>query len=144
MPQGSFRPKLIALSVAACFGVSATASLANPTGGTVGAGSAAFASSGNTLTVTNTANTIINWQSFSIGSNEITRFVQSGASSAVLNRVVGANGAIPQSVIDGVLSSNGRVFLLNSSGIAIGATARIDVAGFGASSLNLSDADFTA
>src|SRR5215831_3680519 len=138
------KPKLIALSVAACFSVSATQSLANPIGGSVGAGSASFASSGNTLTVTNTANTIINWQSFSIGANEVTRFLQSGSSSAVLNRVVGANGIIPKSVIDGVLSSNGRVFLLNSSGIAIGASARIDVAGFVASSLNLSDADFLA
>jgi len=142
--RDGFKPKLIALSVAACFSVSATQSSANPTGGTVASGSASFASSGNTLTVTNTANAIINWQNFSIGVNEITRFLQSSGSSAVLNRVVGVNGAIPQSVIDGILSSNGRVFLLNSSGIAIGATARIDVAGFVASSLNLSDADFLA
>ena len=141
-PRGGFRPKLIALSVAACFSLSSTQSLANPTGGTVSSGSASFASSGNTLTVTNSANAIINWQSFSIGVNEITRFLQSSGSSAVLNRVVGANGVIPQSVIDGVLASNGRVFLLNSSGIVIGATARIDVAGFVASSLNLSDQDF--
>ena len=141
-PRGGFRPKLIALSVAACFSVSSTHSLANPTGGTVSSGSASFAGSGNTLTVTNSANAIINWQSFSIGVNEITRFLQSSGSSAVLNRVVGANGVIPQSVIDGLLSSNGRVFLLNSSGIVIGATARIDVAGFVASSLNLSDQDF--
>ena len=142
--RDGFKPKLIALSVAACFSVSATQSSANPTGGTVASGSASFASSGNTLTVTNTANAIINWQSFSIGVNEITRFLQSSGSSAVLNRVVGVNGAIPQSGIDGILSSNGRVFLLNSSGIAIGATARIDVAGFVASSLSLSDADFLA
>jgi len=141
-PRDGFKPKLIALSVAACFSLSSTQSLANPTGGTVTSGSASFASSGNTLTITNAANTIINWQNFSIGVNEITRFLQSSGSSAVLNRVVGANGVIPQSVIDGILSSNGRVFLLNSSGIVIGATARIDVAGFVASSLNLSDQDF--
>src|SRR5712691_8704535 len=141
-PRNGFRPKLLALSVASCFGLYSTQSLANPTGGSVGSGSASFASSGNTLTVTNSANAIINWQSFSIGVNEITRFVQSSASSAVLNRVVGANGVIPQSVIDGVLASNGRVFLLNSSGIVIGSSARIDVAGFVASSLNLSDQDF--
>ncbi len=141
-PRDGFRPKLIALSVAACFSFSAAQSQANPTGGTVSSGSASFASSGNTLTVTNSANAIINWQSFSIGVNEITRFLQTSGSSAVLNRVVGANGVIPQSVIDGVLSSNGRVFLLNSSGIVIGAGARIDVAGFVASSLNLSDQDF--
>src|SRR6266568_2029529 len=140
--QDGFRPKLIALSVAACFSLSTTQSLANPTGGTVSSGSASFASSGSTLTVTNSANAIINWQSFSIGVNEITQFLQSSGSSAVLNRVVGANGVIPQSVIDGVLSSNGRVFLLNSSGIVIGSSARIDVAGFVASSLNLSDQDF--
>ncbi|HMG60833.1 MAG TPA: filamentous hemagglutinin N-terminal domain-containing protein, partial [Burkholderiales bacterium] len=140
--RGDFKPKLIALSVAACFSLSTAQSLANPTGGTVSSGSASFASSGNTLTITNSANAIINWQSFSIGVNEITRFLQSSGSSAVLNRVVGANGVIPQSVIDGVLASNGRVFLLNSSGILIGSSARIDVAGFVASSLNLSDQDF--
>src|SRR5260221_10651690 len=142
--RGDFKPKLIALSVAACFSLSSGQGLANPTGGTVSSGSATFASSGNTLTITNSANAIINWQSFSIGVNEITQFLQSSGSSAVLNRVVGANGVIPQSVIDGVLSSNGRVFLLNSSGILIGANARIDVAGFVASSLNLSDQDFLA
>src|SRR5712691_2397440 len=140
--RDGFKPKLIALSVAACFGLSSNQSLANPTGGTVSSGSASFASSGSTLTVTNSANAIINWQNFSIGVNEITRFLQSSSSSAVLNRVVGANGVIPQSVIDGVLSSNGRVFLLNSSGIVFGASARIDVSGLVASSLNLSDQDF--
>ena len=142
--RDSLRPKLIALSVAACFSLSASQSSANPTGGTVSSGSASFAASGNTLTITNTAGAIINWQSFSIGVNEITRFLQSSGSSAVLNRVVGRNGVVPQSVIDGILQSNGRVFLLNSSGILIGAGARIDVAGFVASSLNLSDQDFLA
>src|SRR6266705_1427047 len=146
--QDGLRPKLIALSVAACFSVSANHSLANPTGGTVSSGSASFASSGNTLTVTNSANAIINWQSFSIGVNEITRFLQSSSSSAVLNRVVGANGVIPQSEINGMLQSlvngtvGGHVFLLNQSGVVIGSTARIDVGGFVASSLNLSDQDF--
>src|SRR5438094_7278742 len=140
--RGHFKPKLIALSVAACSSLSNGQSFANATGGTVRSGSATFASSGNTLTITNSANAIINWQSFSIGVNEITQFLQSSGSSAVLNRVVGANGLIPQSGIDGVLSSNGRVFLLNSSGIVIGSSARIDVAGFVASSLNLSDQDF--
>src|SRR5882672_9410949 len=151
--RDSLRPKLIALSVAACFGVSATHSLANPTGGTVASGSASFGGSGNTLTITNSANAIINWQSYSIGPNEITRFLQSSNSSAVLNRVVGSNGAIPQSKLDGLLQSvlannpnsvAGRVFLLNPSGVVIGASGRIDVAGFVASSLNLSDADFLA
>jgi len=142
--RATLRRNLIAASVAACFSLSGQQAGANPTGGTVVSGSAAFAAAGSTLTVTNSANTIINWQGFSIGINEITRFLQSSAGSAVLNRVVGANGAIPQSVIDGVLSSNGRVFLLNPMGVVIGPSARIDVAGLVASSLNLSNEDFLA
>ncbi len=140
--SGVLRPKLIALSVAACFALAQQETRANPTGPSVASGSASFATAGSMLTVTNSANAIIQWQGFSIGINEITRFLQPSAASAVLNRVVGAGGAIPQSVIDGVLSSNGHVYLLNPSGVVIGATARIDVAGLVASSLNLSNEDF--
>jgi filamentous hemagglutinin family protein len=92
--------------------------------------------------VTNSPNSIINWQSFSIGANEITRFTQQSAASAVLNRVTGTAGRIDPSVILGALQSNGRVFLLNPSGIVFGAGAQVDVAGLVASSLNLSNADF--
>ncbi|HVC10720.1 MAG TPA: filamentous hemagglutinin N-terminal domain-containing protein, partial [Burkholderiales bacterium] len=136
------RPKLIAASVAACFALPSIVVMANPTGPSVVSGSASFASAGNQLTVLNSANAIIQWQGFSIGVNEITRFLQSSSASAVLNRVVGSGGTIPQSVIDGLLSSNGRVFLLNPAGVVIGPSGRIDVAGFVASSLGLSDDDF--
>ncbi|MDH2917392.1 MAG: hypothetical protein PXX77_11025, partial [Gallionella sp.] len=54
---------------------------ANPVGASVANGQASFANSGNTLTVTNTPGTIINWQAFSIQQNEITRFAQQSASS---------------------------------------------------------------
>src|SRR3954467_2818535 len=144
MQGAGFRPKLIAVSVAACFALSAPDIRANPTGGSVVSGNATFSSSGSALTITNSANAIIQWQSFSIGVNEITRFVQGSAASSVLNRVVGSGGVVPRSVIDGMLQSNGRVFLLNQSGILFGATSRVDVAGLVASSLNLSDQDFLA
>jgi len=139
--QGA-RPSLIAMSVAACFAASAPHAVANPTGPSIASGSASFSAAGSSLTITNSANAIINWQGFSIGINEITRFLQSSASSAVLNRVVGAGGVIPQSVINGALQSNGRVLLLNPAGIVVGAEARIDVSGLVMSSLNLSDQDF--
>jgi filamentous hemagglutinin family protein len=111
---------------------------ANPVGGNVVNGSASFNTSGNTLTVTNTPGAIIHWQDFSIQSNEITRFNQQSASSAVLNRVVGGN----TSQILGSLQSNGRVFLVNPNGVVFGAGSTVDVAGLVATSLNLSDADF--
>lgn len=103
-------------------------------------GSASFSQSGNTLTVTNTPNAILNWGSFSIGQNELTRFVQQGSTSAVLNRVTSQN---PSQIL-GQLQSNGRVFLINPNGIVFGQGARIDTAGLVASTLSLSDADFLA
>jgi large exoprotein involved in heme utilization and adhesion len=44
----------------------------------------------------------------------------------------------------GTLTSNGRVFLINPSGILVGQGARIDVAGLVASTLNLNNQDFLA
>ncbi|MCC6610315.1 MAG: filamentous hemagglutinin N-terminal domain-containing protein, partial [Burkholderiales bacterium] len=132
-----FSRPLIGLAVAACF---AGAVHANPTGPAVASGSASFAASGNALTVTNTPGTIINWQQFSIRPDEVTRFIQSGAASAVLNRVTGGD----PSAILGQLLSNGRVFLINPNGVVVGAGARIDTAGFVASSLSLSNEDFLA
>ncbi|MGH6691963.1 MAG: filamentous hemagglutinin N-terminal domain-containing protein, partial [Gammaproteobacteria bacterium] len=101
-------------------------------------GAAAIHQAGNLLQITNSPNAIINWQSFSIGANEITRFLQQSASSAVLNRVTTQN----PSTILGALQSNGRVFLINPNGILFGAGAQVDVAGLVASTLNMSDADF--
>src|SRR5437868_2748601 len=85
------RRRLITLAVGTAFAASASPLFANPTGGTVAAGSATFATSGNTLTITNTPGSIINWQQFSIQKDEITRFLQQNASSAVLNRVTAQN-----------------------------------------------------
>jgi filamentous hemagglutinin family protein len=127
----------IALALASLFAVNA---LANPSGATVVSGSAAISQSGTTLIVTNSPNAIVNWQSFSIQANETTRFVQQSASSAILNRVVGAD---PSQLL-GTLQSNGRVFLVNPAGILVGQGARIDVAGLVASTLNISNQDFLA
>lgn len=135
-PQFRIRP----LCAALLFAFTAQNAQANPVGGAVISGQASFSASGNTLTITNTPGTIINWQGFSIGANEITRFAQQSAASTVLNRVVTSN---PSSIL-GTLQSNGRVFLINPNGIVFGQGATVDVAGMVASTLNLSDADFLA
>ena len=129
-----------ALAVAACFSAGTQVAWSNPTNPVVVNGAAQFTTTGNLLTVTNTPNAIINWGSFSVGANEITRFVQQSASSAVLNRVVGQS---PSSIL-GALQSNGRVFVINPNGIVFGAGAQINAGGLVASTLNLSDADFLA
>lgn len=133
-----FRPSPLSLAIAACF--ASTLAFALPTGGQVTSGSATFSQTGNTLTITNTSGSIINWQSFSIGSGEVTRFIQPSTSSSVLNRVITND----PSIILGQLQSNGQVFLINPAGILVGSGARIDVGNFVASSLQMSDADFLA
>ncbi len=130
--------KTLAVLVAACFAM--PEAQANPVGPVVVNGQAAFSTQGAVLSVTNTPGAIINWQGFSIDASEATRFLQQSASSAILNRVLSSD----PSVILGSLWSNGRVFLINPSGILVGQGARIDVAGLVASTLNISNQDFAA
>jgi len=137
-PRACHHPiRLLAFAVASCF---APLVGANPTGGTVVSGQAAITQQGKQLTIVNSPSAVIHWKGFSIGADEVTRFVQQSPASAVLNRVVGQD---PSKIL-GTLSSNGRVFLINPNGILFGAGARVDVAGLVASSLQLSDKDFIA
>ena len=113
-------------------------SVANPSGEHVTAGSATFQRIGNSLTIGTGVRAIINWQDFSIGAGELTKFVQPSASSVTLNRVVGNN----PSAIFGSLQANGQVWVINQNGILVGKGARIDTAGFLASTLDTGDAQF--
>jgi len=95
--SSGLRPTLVSIAVASCF-VTSTA-LGNPTNPVVKHGGATFTNpAANVLQVTTaTPQTIINWGSFSINVNELTKFLQPSASSAVLNRVVGG-GHLPSAV----------------------------------------------
>ncbi|MCX8086055.1 MAG: filamentous hemagglutinin N-terminal domain-containing protein [Rhodocyclaceae bacterium] len=135
------RPQIIAAAIATCF---AAGVQALPTAPVVAHGTASFAQSGNVLSVTNSNGAIIHWQSFGIGAGETVNFIQPSASSAVLNQVIGAGGAPEMSRIYGTLTSNGRVWLVNPSGILIGPGAVIDTAGFVASTLTVRAEDFLA
>ena len=132
-----FPVKILAAALAACFAAGAQA---NPTGASIAAGQALIQQSGKTLTITNTPGTIINWSSFNINRDELTKFVQQSAQSQVLNRVTG----VDLSQILGQLQSNGRVLLINPNGVLFGKDAKVDVAGLIVSTLQLKDADFLA
>ncbi|HNG78765.1 MAG TPA: filamentous hemagglutinin N-terminal domain-containing protein, partial [Burkholderiaceae bacterium] len=139
------RPLAVALLLAGCAApLSGLAQAQNrstlPSGMTVVQGQASASTQGSQLTVTNSANALLNWQSFSIGAGASVRFVQPGADSRVLNRVVGND----PSQIFGQLSSNGQVWLLNANGVLFGREARVDVAGLVASTLNQLPADWQA
>ncbi len=114
--------------------------LANPTGGNVVAGSATITSlDPNTTRIDQaSAQAIINWQSFSIGSQQYVQFRQPDSTSLALNRVVGGS---PSSIL-GRLSANGQVFLVNTRGVYFGPGAQVDVGGMVASIHDISNADF--
>ena len=87
-------------------------------------------------TVTQTSNkATLNWQQFNVGPTEIVKFVQPGASSVAINRISDPNG----SRIQGKLSANGQVWLINPAGVYFGPGAQVNVGGLVASTLNLAD-----
>lgn len=135
-----FRPVAMAAAVAAAFSAAGFARAQTAMHGTV-----ETKQDGNktTYTTTNGAGTnhsVINWQSFSVPGGTITHFQQPSTTSTSINRVTGNN----VSEIFGTLSSNGRLVLVNPAGIAVGAGAVVDTAGFTASTLRMSDSDALA
>lgn len=115
---------------------------ANPTGGVVVNGDAVIQNAipGLTTIVQSTNRAIIDWQSFSIGTGERTNFIVPDATSATLNRVLGCD----PSILNGSLTSNGHVFLINSNGIVFGQGSMVDVAGLTASTLDVDNCAFMA
>ncbi|MBK9623561.1 MAG: filamentous hemagglutinin N-terminal domain-containing protein [Rhodocyclaceae bacterium] len=132
--------RLMAIAVSAAWLAHTSIAHANPAGMQVVGGTASLSQIGKVLTVTNSTGAILNWNQFNIAAGETTRFVQSSASSAVLNRVLSSD----PSLIYGTLSSNGKVWLINPAGILVGASGRVDTAGFVASTLGVSNQDFLA
>ena len=117
-----------------------TASNSLPTGSQVIAGQASIATptAGHMQITQSSQNAIINWQSFSIGANQSVNIQQPNANSVQLDRVVG----IDPSFIQGLLSSNGQIFLVNPNGVIFSNTAQVDVGGIVASTNLISNADF--
>ncbi|WP_275630333.1 MBG domain-containing protein [Pseudomonas sp. 273] len=73
---------------------------------------------------TQTGRTAIDWKNFSIGADNKVHFQQPDGSSITLNRVTGAS----PSAIYGMLTSNGKLILLNPNGIWFGPNSRVSTA----------------
>ncbi|MEI7729607.1 MAG: filamentous hemagglutinin N-terminal domain-containing protein, partial [Verrucomicrobiota bacterium] len=98
-------------------------------------------SDGFQMTITpGTQRSIYDWSSFNIGQGYRTTFKLPTMSAAVLNRVGASGGA---SLIDGTLESlvgsqhGGSIYLINPNGVLVGASGRINVGSFVASTLDL-------
>jgi len=117
--------------LASVAGLPASALPQNPNVTFSSPGQTGFFYSGPTLTVTSSARrSVIDWAQFNIGLGETVTFNLPDGRSIVVNRVqAGANQGFSSSLIDGVLNSNGNVWLLNPNGVVFGSNARVDVNG---------------
>ena len=110
-----------------------------PTGGTVISGTVNIQQpSISQLNVNQTSNqAIVNWNTFNVGSQASVHFNQPGATSSILNNVLSG-----QSIINGSIYSNGRLYITNPTGILTGPTSAIKAEGVVLSTLNLSQQNF--
>ncbi|MEW8015556.1 MAG: filamentous hemagglutinin N-terminal domain-containing protein [Candidatus Sedimenticola endophacoides] len=113
--------------------------LAAPTGGVVRQGVATIehSSGPDVTTITQTSDLVrIDWGGFDTDATQSVTFVQPRELSVAINRIAGD----PTDFL-GTLSANGRVFLINNSGITFGASAQVNV---GALVATVSDIDVDA
>ncbi|MEO8629790.1 MAG: filamentous hemagglutinin N-terminal domain-containing protein, partial [Betaproteobacteria bacterium] len=136
------RPLAAAISIAlnAGYGEAApplpTGTLPVPQANWVSGGQATRAQTGTTLTINQaTPKAVLNWQSFNIANGSAVKFVQPNAASATLNRIADAN----PSVIQGQLSANGQIYLINQNGIIFDRGAQLNVGSLVGSTLNITD-----
>ena len=110
-----------------------------PSGGTVVGGQVDITTDGARMDIAqDTQRAIINWQNFDIGSEARVYFFQPNDTSVTLNRVSGPTA----SRIEGQLTANGQVFLVNPNGVLFGGGARVNASALVASTLNIRDDDF--
>ncbi|WP_081067404.1 filamentous hemagglutinin N-terminal domain-containing protein [Burkholderia territorii] len=110
-------------------------------GGTIAAGAGSIAHNGTNTQIDQTSsNMIVNWKNFDIGKGETVNIAQPNANAAILNRV--QSGDLTS--IQGALNANGRVFVVNPSGIVVGKGATINANSVVLSAADVSDGDFMA
>ena len=80
---------------------------------------------------------VVNWQSFNVGRDASVHFNQPGSKASILNKVLSG-----QSIINGKIYSNGRLFLINPTGILTGPNSAIRAEGAVLSTLNLSQQNY--
>ncbi|MBI1326975.1 MAG: filamentous hemagglutinin N-terminal domain-containing protein, partial [Alphaproteobacteria bacterium] len=109
---------------------------ANPQGGATTGGSAIIEQSGSATTIKQSSNrAIIRWDSFDVDTHEHVDFQQPSRSSITVNRIRDNK----PSAINGRLTANGNIVLINPNGVVFGTTSTTDVGGLIATSSDLED-----
>ena len=129
-----------ALTAVCTIALQPVAAYALPAGGVVNAGSAKIDNSVAYTTTINQSSSraVIDWNSFNVSNGESVNFVQPSSSAIALNRIHDAN----PSTIDGSLTANGNVWLVNPNGVMFGKNAQVNVGGVVATSSDITDSNF--
>ena len=126
-------------TIAFCATFLSAVSHADPAGGQVVRGDAAITNDAGLTTIDQTSNrAVILWDDFSIATDEVVRFNQPSVDAATLNRVTGSAA----SIIEGLLTANGNILIINPAGILFSESARVDVGGLVATTADIADDNF--
>lgn len=110
-----------------------------PRGGVVTSGDAAIDDNGRAMTIRQQSpRAVLDWQSFNIGRKNSVEFKQPSSTAIALNNIRQAD----PSRIDGRLTANGQVYLINQNGFVFGSGSRVNVNSLVASTLKISDKNF--
>ena len=114
---------------------------AMPQGETIRSGHGEITRQDKEMTVNqDTKHLAIDWKGFDINNDERVHFNQPDAASIALNRVTGD----AKTFIDGSLTANGQVFVINPNGVLFGQNASVDVGSLVASTARVSDSQMEA
>ncbi len=131
--------KLLCSSAAVMVLMTAGPALAGPQGGVVSAGNATIQTINKKTNIHQSSNkAIIDWRSFDIAPDEHTQFYQPSKTSVTLNRI----NDVKPSQIDGRISANGHVVLVNPNGVVFGAGSQVDVGALTATSADIDNDAF--
>lgn len=132
---------LLSSVAAVAFNAMAGTAWAGPQDGIISAGSASITQNGTTTNITQQSDkAILDWRSFDVGVDERVDFHQPTSSSMTLNRINDTDA----SRIDGAITANGHVMLINPNGIVFGAGAQVDVGSLTATTADIDNDDFMA
>lgn len=130
---------LIVCSALSLLSITATSAYGAPQGGNVASGSANISQQGSVTNINQASHSaVINWDNFDIAKTETVNFIQPSNSSSTLNRVNSGQA----SIINGKINANGRVFIINGSGMIFGNDSVVNAASFMATTHDISNDDF--
>jgi filamentous hemagglutinin family protein len=114
---------------------------ATPQGGSVAAGNATITQSTGQTTINQTSQkTVLDWNSFNVGSQATVTFNQPSATAIALNHVTSAS----PSIIAGHIDANGQLILVNQSGVVFTKGSEVNAESLVVATSNIADKDFLA